>query len=131
MLVYRAPQPAPLAVNRDDHFIQVPLAAPAQSCKADAPGNAQPKLHRPALHRLVCKLNARVASSSHDHALVERETVVQPHRIAHHIGRKAIAQDCGLAVTGMYCWVAGFIADVIAASTASSPKVDSTRRRAP
>ena len=45
MLVHRTPQPALLAVDRDDHFIEVPLVAARQGGRPDTSSNAQAELH--------------------------------------------------------------------------------------
>jgi hypothetical protein len=89
--VYRAPQPVLLAVDRHDHLIEVPLVASRQRGGSDTPGNAQAELHRPASHGLVGQIDATGGQQFLNHAQAQRETVVQPHRVADHIGRKPVA----------------------------------------
>lgn len=101
VLVLRAPQPVLPAVDSDEHFIEVPLIASGQGGGANPPGNAQAKPYRPALHRLVGQLDAARGQQLLNHAQAQGETVVQPHRIADHLGWEAVT-GIGNGVAGRY-----------------------------
>src|SRR6266853_3178678 len=101
VLVYRAPQPVLLAVDGDHHLIEVPLIASGQRGRADAPGDTQAELHRPASHRLVSEFNATSRQQLLDHTQAQRKTVIQPHRVADYVGRKSVART-GNSVVGRF-----------------------------
>ena len=98
MLVDRAPQPVLLAVDRHHDLVEVPLVAARWRVRAKAPGNGGPELQRPASNCLVGHLDAACGQQLLDHAQAQRETEVQPDRVADDLRRKSVpAYEIGLS----------------------------------
>lgn len=58
LMVFRVPQLALLAVDRDDYLIDSPLVASRQGIGPDTSSDIQPELQRAAAHRLVRQIDA-------------------------------------------------------------------------
>ena len=101
-----------------------------QRCRADAPGDTQAELHRPASHRFVDKVNAASCQQLLNHTQAQRKTVVQPHRITDRVGRKSVAGIDIASLAGALCWRAvRFIPAIVAAFPPTSQQRDSIRAR--
>ena len=91
MLVHGAPEPVLSACNADDNLVEVPLVTGCRKTAADLVGIALPELQRPLSHRLMADQDAAGSQHFLYHPQAERKSKVQPHSMADHFSRKAVA----------------------------------------
>ena len=97
MLVDRAPQLAQLAVDPDEHLLEVPLVAGARAAGA-AGWLGLPELFAPPPDRLVTHRDTAYAHQLLDHTEAQRKPEVQPHAVVDDLDRVAVTllrRRCG------------------------------------
>ena len=90
-LIDGTPEPVSHPDNLDDDLVEVPLVPDAGEPSPDPVGELLAELERPLPDGLVADHNAACRQHFLDHAQAEREAKVQPHRLADHLGREAMA----------------------------------------
>ncbi len=80
-----------LAGDGDHDLIEVPLVPGCGQTPPDLARNALAELQRPLPHRLMADLDAAGGQHLLDHTQAERKPEVQPHGMADHLRRKAVA----------------------------------------
>ena len=90
-LVNGAPEPMLLAGDGDDDLVKVPFVAAARGSATDAVGEFPTEFQAPLPDRLVCDRNPASRQHLLDHAQAQRESEIQPDRVADELGGMAIA----------------------------------------
>ena len=78
------------AADRDHDFIQGPFVTRLRPAPADGVGKGLAELEGPLTDGLVADEDAAGREHLFDHAKAERETEIQPDRVADDLGRKAV-----------------------------------------
>ena len=91
LAVDRPPQPLVLAVDRENHLVEMPLIARLLSLGAQVPRKLSPELQDPASDRLVRNVQAAFGQEFLDVAVAERETQIEPDGMADDVRREAVA----------------------------------------
>ena len=86
-----APQPMPLAPDRDDNLVQMPFVATHRGPAANAPGIVPAEFLRPVANSFVAHLNASDGEHLLNHPKAQREPEIKPDRIADNLGGKTVA----------------------------------------
>src|SRR3954447_20174361 len=88
-------QPMLLAGDGDHHLVEVPLITGTGQPAADLVGERLAELERPLPYGLVADEDAAGGEHLLDHAQAERETEVEPDRVADDLRREAMAGVAG------------------------------------
>jgi hypothetical protein len=81
----------PVAADRDDHLVEMPLAAWPRSPGAQVASELQPELQDPAPDRLIRNVQATVCQKLLDVAVAEREAQIEPDGVADDVGRESVS----------------------------------------
>ncbi|WP_240154510.1 MULTISPECIES: hypothetical protein [unclassified Burkholderia] len=93
VLIHGPPQPVHFAADRYHRLVEMPLVA-SRSCRcANTPGNDQAEFRRLAAGRFVREHDAADRQHFLDHPQVQREPVIELHRVSDHVGWKAMALE--------------------------------------
>ena len=91
MLIDGAPEPMPLAPDRDDNFVQMPFVATRRGPAAYAVGIVPAEFLRPVANCFMAYFNATCREHLLNHPKAQREAEIQPDRIADHFGGMTVA----------------------------------------
>jgi hypothetical protein len=91
LAVHGPPQPLPGAADRDDHLVEMPLAAWQWSTGAQVASERQPELQDPSPDRLVRNIEAAFCQEFLDVAVAEREAQIEPDGVADDVGRESVS----------------------------------------
>src|SRR5271166_5817698 len=91
LLVNSAPEPVLLAGDGDDDLVQVPFVATTRGSPTDAVGKLPAEFQAPLADRLICHRDATRRQHLLDHAQAQRESKIQPDRVANELSGVAIA----------------------------------------
>src|SRR5271166_815649 len=91
LLVNCAPEPVLLASDGDDDLVQVPFVATTRGSPTDAVGKLPAEFQAPLADRLICHRDATRRQHLLDHAQAQRESKIQPDRVANELSGVAIA----------------------------------------
>ena len=90
VLIHRAPQVMALAIDRKEHFIQVPLIARARTPPSQPIGVVLPKLPTPLADGFVGHRDAAFEQELFHVAVAQGEAIVEPDPVADDVARKAV-----------------------------------------
>ena len=90
ILIDRPPEVVSLAIDRAEHFVQMPLVAWSRAATAQCIGILLPKLPAPLADRFGRHEYATREQELLDVAVAEAEPVIQPDAMADDLGRKAV-----------------------------------------
>jgi hypothetical protein len=96
VLVDGAPEIMLLTGDLEHHLIEMPFVARPGQPSADDGGELLAKLESPLPDRLMADLDAAEGQHLLDHPKAQRESKVQPHRVADQLRREAVAGVEGL-----------------------------------
>ena len=91
ILIDRAPKPVSLAGDRNRDFVHMPFVAASRRTLADLIGERLAELLPPLAHGLVRHANPARCEHLFDHAKAQRKPEIEPHGVADHFRRKAMA----------------------------------------
>jgi hypothetical protein len=101
-LIHSTPEPVLNPADLDDDLSKVPLVSGAGQPPPDPVGELLAELERPLPNGLMADHDAACRQHLLDHAQAKREAKVQPHRLADHLGREAMAGIGGLGGQGTH-----------------------------
>ena len=88
-----SPQIHPLSADPADHLIKMPARRWSRPPALQPASDLRPELDRPAPDRLVAHVDAACRQKLFDIAQAETEAEVEPHGMADHLRRKAVALE--------------------------------------
>jgi hypothetical protein len=88
LLVDGTPQPVPMLVDRESHFVHVPLVASSRMAPTKLARQQWAELAAPQPDGLVTDLDPTFREQLLDVTVAEGEAVVQPDRVSDDLGRK-------------------------------------------
>jgi len=91
LLVYGAPQPMLLAIDRDDDLVEMPLVAQARSSAADFVGEVPAEFLGPAPNRFMADDNPPCRQKVLDHSQAEGKSEMEPNGVGDDLRREAMA----------------------------------------
>jgi hypothetical protein len=81
----------PVAADRDDYLVEMPLAARPRSTGAQVASELQPELQDPSPDRLVRNIEAAFCQEFLDVAVADREAQIKPDGVADDVRREPVA----------------------------------------
>jgi hypothetical protein len=91
LAIHRPPKPLPVAADRHDHLVEMPLAARQWSLGAQVSRKLQPERPDPSPDRLVRNIEAAFCQEFLDVAVAEREAQIEPDGVADDVGRESVS----------------------------------------
>src|SRR5216683_2563075 len=92
-LVDGTPPPVPMLVDRERHFVQVPLVTASRMAPTKLACQQWAELAAPEPDGLVTDLDPPFGEQLFDIAVAEGEAVVQPHSVTDDLGRETVASE--------------------------------------
>src|SRR6266851_8839087 len=93
ILVDGTPQPIPMLVDRESHFVQIPLVAASRMTPTKLTRQQWAEFETPEPDGLVTDLDPTFGEQLLDIAVAEREAMVKPDSVTDDLGRETIAAE--------------------------------------